>query len=255
MSTDIQALIDNRPHLKAPLEFYARWQRFCREVADLLPKERVVMSPDDSQAYPRDCARPVCDLFASVFDLPAEEMEPLRQAMAEGAVDFMRLPLDEGSDPDSARSGEELTPLLFLLSRPYFQHLRASFPLDGSQWEEGRCPLCSAKPALASIVEGPQRHLHCSFCGTVGQYRFIGCPGCGETDPEQLGTILSDDEPGFRVATCNTCKTYVKVVESSVLKKMTMDQADMASLPLDMIVQGKGFARMAPNPIGLKKME
>ncbi len=255
MSTDIQALIDKRPHLREPLEFYARWQRFSREATDLLPKERAGMSPEDSQAYPRDCAGPVCELFASIFDLPAEELEPLCQAMAEGAVDFMQLPLNGGQDLPRETPDAELTPALFLLSRPYFQQLRAGFPLDGSQWEEGRCPLCSARPALASIVEGPQRLLHCSFCGTVGKYRFIGCPGCGETDPAHLGTILSDDEPGFRVATCDTCKTYLKVVEGSVLKQMTMDQADMVSLPLDMVVQMKGFARMAPNPIGLKNME
>ena len=30
--------------------------------------------------------------------------------------------------------------------------------------------------------------------------------------------------------------------------------ADLASLPLDIVAQGKGFARTAPNPIGLKKI-
>ena len=255
MTTDIQALIDKRPHLREPLEFYARWQRFSREAAEILPKGRAGIAPEDAQAYPRDCAGPVCELFASIFDLPAEGLEPLRQAMAEGTVDFMQLPTSEGREQSQPAADAGPTQALFLLSRPYFQQLRAGFPLDGGQWEEGRCPLCSAKPALASIVEGPQRLLHCSFCGTVGQYRFIGCPGCGETDPAQLGTILSDDEPGFRVATCDTCKTYLKVVESSVLKQMTMDQADLVSLPLDMVAQKKGFARMAPNPIGLKSLE
>jgi formate dehydrogenase maturation protein FdhE len=44
-------------------------------------------------------------------------------------------------------------------------------------------------------------------------------------------------------------------MESSVLKEMTMDLADIASLPLDIVAQGKGYARMAPNPISLKKIE
>lgn len=255
MTQDIQAVIEKRPHLKDPLEFYARWQRFCKEAAEMLPKERAVMSPEDSKAYPRDIARPVFQLFVATFDLPGEELEPLCRAMENGDVDFMRLPLDEVPALSLPLAEQELAPILYLLARPYFQNLRRNFPLDGKQWEDGRCPLCSAGAALSSIVEGPQRNFHCTYCGTAGQFRFIGCPNCGTTDPAVLGTLKSDDEPGFRIATCESCHTYVKVVESSVLKDMSMDLADMASLPLDIVAQQKGFARMAPNPIGLKKME
>ena len=38
MTIDIQALIAQRPHLKDPLELYARWQRFHQEAATLLPQ-------------------------------------------------------------------------------------------------------------------------------------------------------------------------------------------------------------------------
>lgn len=254
MSIAIQAVIEKRPHLKNPLEFYAKWQHFCEEAAKFLPKERAVMSPEDSKAYPRDSARPVFQLFVSIFNPPGEELEPLCQAMENGDVDFMRLPLDEAPALSLPFTEEELAPILYLLTKPYFLALRQNFPLDGQSWEEGRCPLCSARAALSSIVEGPQRNFHCTYCGTIGQYRFIGCPNCGTTDPAVLSTIKSDDEPGFSVATCEACHTYVKVVESSILKDMTMDLADMASLPLDIVAQQKGYTRTAPNPIGLKKM-
>ena len=65
---------------------------------------------------------------------------------------------------------------------------------------------------------------------------------------------MSEDEPGFRVVTCDACQTYVKVIEFPLLKEMGFDLADMASLPLDIIAQEKGYARMAPNPISLKKI-
>ena len=65
---------------------------------------------------------------------------------------------------------------------------------------------------------------------------------------------MSDDEPGFRVVTCDECQTYVKVLEYPVLKEMGFDLADLASLPLDIIAQEKGYVRLAPNPISLKKM-
>jgi FdhE protein len=257
MTIDIQTLIEQRPHLKEPFELYAKWQRFQEQAADLLPRVRSAVAAEESRAYPRESTGPIFELFSSIFDLPAKDFAPLRRALDLGEVDFMRLPLDELPEIDDlACSKEELASLLFLFSRPYFLALRESFPLDGSEWEEGRCPLCSAPAALATISEGPKRRLHCSFCATSGPYRhFIGCPSCGSVNVEQLTTVLSDDEPGFRVTTCDHCQSYLKIFENSVLKEMTIDLADLASIPLDIVVQGKNFVRRVANPISLKIMK
>jgi FdhE protein len=255
MTIDIQALVKQRPHLKDPLELYARWQHFDSEVANLLPKERSAISAADAKAYPREIAGRIFQLFATIFDLPQEAFSPLSLALETGEIDFMRLPLDELPPLLSLScDDEELAKILFLFCRPYFLALCQAFPLNGSEWANGRCPLCSAQAALSTIIEGPKRLLHCSFCGTSGPYRFIGCPNCGTIDTEKLNTIVSDDEPGFSISTCDACHTYVKVAENSILSKMTLDLADLASLPLDIIAQEKGYARKSPNPISLKKM-
>lgn len=255
MTTNIQTLIESRPHLKDPLELYARWQRFYSEAAPLLPKVRSSIATADSKGYAREIAEPIFRAFATAFDLPTIEFAPLARAIADADLDFMRLPLgDIPTIPSLACTGEELAKILFLFCRPYFLALHQTFPLDGSVWQGGRCPLCSAQAALATVSEGPKRSLHCSFCGTSGPYRFIGCPNCENIDTSKLNTIVSEDEQGFRIVTCDACQTYVKVVEASVLSEMPLDLADMASLPLDIIAQGKGYARMAPNPISLRKM-
>ncbi len=256
MTIDIQALIEKKPHLKDPLEFYAKCLRFQHEAAELLPKTRSTMTPEDSKAYPREHAAAIFQLFISIFGLSTNDFAPLGRMLEDGDVDFMRLPIGEIPALSSLSSTEEeLAALLFLLSRPYFLALRETFLFDGTQWDEGRCPLCSAQASLSSIIEGPIRNLHCSFCGTKGPYRFIGCPNCGSVDAAKLSTIMSDDEPGFRVSTCDACLTYVKVVEGPPLKEMGIDLADMASLPLDIVAQEKGYSRLAPNPISLKKMK
>ena len=250
MTIDVQQLIEERPHLKHPLRLYARWQRFQEEVAAYLPQERSALSAEESKAYPREKADEIFQLFVKIFELPADDFAPLLQALANGEVDFMRLPLGEILPiPSLACPDDELARVLFLFARPYFQDLHNSYSLDGQQWEGGRCPLCSAQAALASIVEGPKRNLHCSFCGTSGTYRFTGCPNCGNTDSTRLTTLQSEDEPGCRVVTCDECQTYIKVIEHPMLKKMGIDLADMASLPLDIVAQEKGFVRMAPCPI------
>ncbi|MFH1216649.1 MAG: formate dehydrogenase accessory protein FdhE [Pseudomonadota bacterium] len=255
MTIDIQTLIEQLPHLKDPLEFYDRWQRFQRAAEGILPKNRASLGPSESRAYPPESAGPVLQSFASVFDLPPEGLAPLDKALEAGDIDFMRLPLDELPTVSLAPAVGELATTLFLLSRPWFLRLHELCMLDGREWKGGRCPACSARPALTSIMEGPKRNLHCSWCGTTGPYRFIGCPNCGNEVAAKLGTLVPEGEAGFRVATCDACQTYVKVVEGGVLKKMTADQADLSSLPLDMVAQEKGYTRTAPNPIGLKKIK
>lgn len=255
MTIDLQALIAKKPHLKEPLELYGKWQRFYKEVSEFLPRAQSSVSPEDSKAYARESAGAIFKVFFTIFNLPGEEFAPLCTALENGELDFLQFPQGEYPViPSLPVSEEELSGVLFLFSRPYFQALREIFPLDGAQWEGGRCPLCSAQTALCSIVEGPKRHLHCSYCGTVGSYRFIGCPNCGSEDAEKLNTIVSDDEPGFRLVTCDECHTYVKVMEDSILKNMTVDLADMVSLPLDIVAQDKGYARLVPNPISLKRI-
>ncbi|HBI14745.1 MAG TPA: hypothetical protein DDY20_04420 [Desulfobulbaceae bacterium] len=254
MSVEIEKLIEQWPHLKEPFEFYARWQQFQREADAILPKNRTTLVPAESKSYPKDSVDSVLDSFATVFNLPKEALEPLAQAMQAGDFDFMRLPLDELPDVSHELTEGELAKILFFLSRPWFLRLREICVLEGGAWEDGRCPVCSARPVLSSIEEGPQRRLHCSWCGSSGTFRFLGCPNCGTENTTKLTTLTPEGEPGFRVIACDACKTYVKVVDSSLLKAMTPDLADLASLPLDIVAQEKGYARQAPNPIGMKKI-
>ena len=254
MSTDIQSLIEQRPYLKEPLELYDKWLSFQHQAAQLLPKEKSGLSSEDTHAYPRDKAENIFQLFVSTFDLPGQELEPIRSALEKGDLDFMRLSLDELPSLSLPYHKDELTKILFLFSKPYFLALHESYPLDGNKWEDGRCPTCSARPAIASITKGPQRVFHCSWCGTSGPYKFVGCPNCPTGVASQQSTLAPEEEKGFQVAACESCRSYIKIVDSSVLGDMSVDVADMVSLPLDIVAQEKGYARMTPNPIGLKKM-
>lgn len=251
MTTTVDDLITQLPHLKDPLEFYARWQRF-RSDTDILPtRSRALLTQAESRAYPPDSVASVLSRFGAVFGLTPEDLAPLALALENGAIDFMRLPLGELPAVSLSPALGDPAAALFLLARPWFLKMGADSGLNGREWAGGRCPLCSARPAFSSIAEGPSRRLHCSWCGTTGPYRFIGCPNCGNEVAARLGTLMPEKETGFRVATCDACQTYVKVAESRILNDMTVDLADLASLPLDIVAGEKGYARKAPTPIGL----
>lgn len=254
MKTDLQALIEQKPHLRDPLLFFEKVRQYWGEVEEYLAANGFDIQSVDRRSYTPSAAAFVVGRFSALINLPAGVLAPLKEAFEVGDVDLTRLPLGEVPAFSLPYPEEELSPMLFLMSRPYFLKLRDACRLDNRFWDEGRCPVCAARPALSSVTEEPRRRMHCSFCGTTGAYTYLGCPICNTTDVSKLGTLVPEDEEGFRIATCDACGSYVKIIEGRLLASMTPDLADMMSLSLDIVAQGKGYVRHAPNPIGLRKM-
>ena len=245
----IEDLIKKKPHLDAPLRFYERSIHFAESMKGLgMPSTR------DMNAYPPRYAGQIVDRFMSAFDLPEGSMSPLRQALELGEIDFKRLPLGEVPAFSLPYPEDDLTMLLFLLSKPFFSGLYDGAGGDGRDWEEGRCPVCSGRSTLVSVARGNARRFHCPFCGTAGRGGHAGCPVCLTEEPAQLKLLAFEGEEGFSVQTCGVCRSYVKLVEQDLLAGMGSDLADLISLPLDIVVQEKGFKRPSPNPLGMVRM-
>ena len=248
---NIEEIIQEKPHLKETILLYEKVLTFDSMVA----KMTNVITLDEV-TYPPEIADAVVERFSSNFGIPEEHLLPFKEALKMGQLDFTRLPLNEIPSFSFPYHEDELGLILFLMSKPFFLRLGEMYHLSGSTWEEGRCPVCHAKPSLASIDSENRRKLYCSFCGTKGYYTRHGCPLCSNEDTSKITLFTFDQEKDFRIDACHQCKSYVKTVlnESIIENRLTPDLADLVSLPLDVIAQGKGFQRHSPNPIGMAKM-
>ncbi len=245
----IEDLIVKKPHLEGPLRFYEKSIQFADAVKALGMPSRPGLN-----AYPPEFTGRIIERFLSVFDMPEGSLSPLKQALELGEIDFTRLPLLEVPAFSLPYPEDDLTMLLFLLSRPYFLGMHDVLQRDDRFWEEGRCPVCSARPSLLTISPDEGLRQHCSFCGTKGRYDAVGCPVCHNKDAALLNTFFGKKEKGFKVRACDLCKSYVKTVDEKLTGRMTPDLADLMSLPLDVVVQEKGYKRSSPNPIGMIRM-
>jgi len=109
----------------------------------------------------------------------------------------------------------------------------------------GTCPLCGSLPLISSLeqVEG-YRHATCSFCRHDYRIKRLACPVCGEEDQQKLTYFTVDEEPGFRVDVCETCKTYVKTLDFRKLDRIAVPVLDdLDSLALDYVAAGQGYKR------------
>jgi FdhE protein len=245
----IEEIIAKRPHLADTLRFYERSIQFAEEV-----KALGMPSRPGQNAYPPEFVGRIVDRFLSVVDLPEGSLSPLKQALELGEIDFTRLPLLEVPAFSLPYPEDDLMMLLFLFCRPYFFERHDVLQRDDRFWEEGRCPVCGARPALLFISPEGLHELHCSFCGTKGRYDAVGCTVCHNKEKALLNMFMVKNEKGFAVRACDLCKTYVKTVDNKQLGRMTPDLADLVSLPLDVVVQEKGYKRPSPNPVGMLRM-
>ncbi len=249
MNQIIEDIISRKPHLSDPLRFYEKVTRFMDNAKNFaLPYQPGLA------AYPHGLAAQVTESLSAALDLPEGVLSPLQQALELGEIDFTRLPLGEVPAFSLPYAADDLAMLLFLISRPYFLAKRDAAGIDNRMWEEGNCPVCNARPSLSSLSGEGRRQLHCSFCGTTGYVLRVQCPACLNTDPGKLSTYTFDGEEGFSVLACDACKAYVKTVETDLISRVSPDLADLLSLPLDILIQQKGFARRSPNPLGMVKM-
>ncbi len=254
MALNIEVFIRQKPHLEGPFRLYGKILAFSKAAREVLIQMNEGLHSPDLNAYPPDSIEPILRHFASIIGMPDDSLTPLQQALELGEIDFTRLPFHEVPAFSLPYSEEDLGTLLFILSKPYFLSLKDASGLHPGHWKEGRCPVCHAKPSLSSLDEEQARRLSCSFCTMTGEFDRISCPLCLNSDTSRMNMVTFDGEEGFSIYTCDACGSYIKGVEAGMLANMTPDIADLLSLPMDIVMQEKGYVRHAPNPIGMVRM-
>lgn len=236
-------------HEEAPyLEEISKQYEKISELYSSLSLKHVYDPVEGNRRYVGEDIDAVVDAFAAYAGLTTDEVDSLKEDMRSGEIDFFHLLSDDAGMPDS-----ELA-LLYIISRPFFRSLRQSANMDHTYWQGGRCPVCSGVPSLSILEKEQQRQYVCSFCGSIGYYQRIGCPSCLTEDGRDITVITIDGVEGMRADACEKCRRYSKSFDGSLASDHTPDELDIMSMPLDIIVQEKGFQRNAPNPLGLKKM-
>jgi len=114
----------------------------------------------------------------------------------------------------------------------------------------GVCPCCGSPP-VASIVRlgaaiNNLRYLHCSLCNTEWNVPRATCTVC-DTDKGVALHELAGGKGTVRAETCDTCKSYLKIVYQDKDPRVDPVADDLATLALDMLVDEAGYGRSGPN--------
>jgi len=116
---------------------------------------------------------------------------------------------------------------------------------------DGICPCCGGAPVSSVVVGWTQaqatRFCVCSLCSTLWNYVRIKCTACGSTKGISYQEI--DGGTGaIKAETCDTCRSYVKIMHQHKDPALDPVADDIATLRLDLLVREMGYRRSAVNP-------
>lgn len=131
---------------------------------------------------------------------------------------------------------------------------RLASMLDGDKLVpvgDGVCPCCGGPPVASLVVGWTQAHATrfcaCSLCGTLWNYVRIKCTACGSTEGISYQEI-DGGSGAVKAETCDSCRSYVKIMNQHKEAGVDPVADDVASLGLDLLVRDMGYRRASFNP-------
>jgi len=116
---------------------------------------------------------------------------------------------------------------------------------------DGVCPVCGGPPVSSMVVGWLGAHgtrfCACGLCGTLWNYVRIKCTVCGSAE----GIAYQEVEGGpgtVKAETCDSCRSYVKILQQHKDPALDPVADDVASLAIDLLVREAGYRRGGVNP-------
>lgn len=239
---NLNEIITDKPHLREILGLYENVLHFREATFSISQKLDGVYSNEELEE--------ITDIFSESFFVEREALQPLKEAIMEGEIDLQQVPFLDLGSLSLPYTKEEVAPLLFLMSKPYFISLGLRFNVENTFWLEGKCPVCNASPSVSILAKGKERKFYCSFCEVKGHWKRIGCPHCMTENPKDITIMIFQEEKGMRADICQQCNSYYKTFDREMLNTYDFDILDIISLALDVACWEQGFIRQSPNPLG-----
>lgn len=188
------------------------------------------------------------------------QQRPLLAALRALSVDELsRLAWDvlEARPGDAASRG--LLPLVAAALQVSWARLAMNLPRPPEQptgAARSICPSCGSLP-LASVVHNERhragvRYLHCSLCATEWHLERVTCSACGSGNLLYLNLDDANGKPFLPVQAeaCNDCHRYLKVMLRELHGRADPVADDLASLPLDLLLDKQGeYQCVGYNPL------
>ena len=104
---------------------------------------------------------------------------------------------------------------------------------------------------LETLADGQALSLVCSLC--LGRWTFprLRCPACGESGEGRVVFYSTPEFPHLQLQACESCHTYLHVVDLARDPQAIPEVDELAALPLDLWAREHGYRKIHPNLAGI----
>jgi FdhE protein len=255
---------------RAPGEYLAFVAELAEAQHDALNRLPVPALPGpDEQAVTRKRGMPVLDARSLSRDpswrsglamilrrMSEADLPPAARAVCSGLLQADESRLEETADRILAGEFADVParelPFIAAALQVYWVQMASSMQADafGRLQHGGQCPACGSHP-VAGIVRnnGPEqglRYLICSLCGSQWHMVRIKCSNCESTEGIDYFT-REGSNAAVKAESCSRCKFYLKLLYLGKDPRIEPTADDLATLALDVVMDGKGMKRRGPN--------
>ena len=183
-----------------------------------------------------DAPKPAQDIIARLLDMNVATLEKQADAILDGHFQETNL---------------GTSPFIVAALQAYWAHMSTTLgeAAFGRTEPANLCPVCASSPVASVVRIGSEqglRYLHCSLCATEWHMVRTKCSNCESTKGIAYYNI-EGDKGAVKAEACEECGSYLKILykEKEPLLEPTAD--DIASLALDILMDGAGMQRSGPN--------
>ncbi len=185
-----------------------------------------------------DASEPVRAVLGRLEHSPGLQREMMATQLLN--QDFKHVPADEA-------------PFIWAALSLYWAQMAAQLRAVGrADYGENRqfCPVCGSMPVSGVITMGTisgLRYLHCSLCETEWHVVRAKCSNCEEMQNINYWS-LDSERATVKAETCDDCGSYLKIIYQEQDPQADAVADDLATLPLDQLMEKKDFSRSGINP-------
>ena len=202
----------------------------------------------------KDLLKTLCHIAMTANEKLANSADSLLQAMDNGRFELAKLfksflDDDAGSLENAAKKMNiQRQILLFFI----YNSIKPSLVVNAQKLSKllpsvdnrlnGLCPVCGNMPGFAAFEGEGIKYIFCGFCWLKWRIQRLFCAFCGNDAHQSLGYFYSEEEPEYRVDTCDRCKRFIKAVDARKLDRPLYPPLEqICTLHLDIKAEEAGF--------------
>jgi formate dehydrogenase maturation protein FdhE len=116
------------------------------------------------------------------------------------------------------------------------------------------CPWCTQPPQAGCLHpqgDGLAFGLVCPLCLRRRPFPRTRCAGCNESSESAIASFTAAEFPHMRLLACESCKSYLLIVDLDRDPAAIPEVDELAGIPLDLWAVQHGYHKLQPNLAGV----